>query len=168
MMRDILTDLQCWLEEDRSIALATVIQTWGSSPRAVGSKMAFTPDGKVAGSVSGGCVENAVIDPHKAWANKERFPHVDQLIQAWPDEAFEQINVTQSTAIAMLTHDPKLDDIALKFALSSPAFYLGALGSKGTNAKRRGRLLNDGVSESRLSRLHTPIGLDIETTTLQE
>jgi xanthine dehydrogenase accessory factor len=326
MMWDILTDLQCWLEEGQSIALATVILTWGSSPRGAGSKMAITSDGKVAGSVSGGCVENAVIeaglqsletnqpqrlhfgvadetaweiglacggsidvfvkpldrvffekvrfaiethqpavtatvvrgpeeifgreflihkndpfkswlgngrdeqiadlaseflvrgtsqcvelsaelevffdvtlpppalivvggvhitvalaslaktlgyytiviDPRKAWGNKERFPNVDQLVQAWPDEAFAQLNITQSTAIAMLTHDPKLDDPALKIALNSPAFYVGALGSEGTNAKRRERLLKGGVSEAQLSRLHAPIGLDIGARSPEE
>jgi xanthine dehydrogenase accessory factor len=89
---------------------------------------------------------------------------VDQLIQAWPEDAFEQIKVTRSTAIAMLTHDPKLDDPALKIALNSSAFYVGALGSKSTHAKRRKRLLNDGMSESQLSRLHAPIGLDIGGT----
>jgi xanthine dehydrogenase accessory factor len=318
-MRDILTDLQGWLEAGKSVALATVVQTWGSSPRGAGSKMAITLDGNVAGSVSGGCVENTVIeagmqslktnqsqllrfgvtdetawevglacggsievfvkpldkrffeeayavlkkdqtaaivtvvrgpdeilgrdlfvyedgaisgglgvgldeqvrgfaaeilargvsrrvplsegvevffdlilppptliavggvhitqplmslaktlgyrtvviDPRKVWGNRERFPYVDRLIQAWPDEAFEQLEITASTAIAMLTHDPKLDDPALKIALSSPAFYVGALGSETTNAKRRGRLLDDGLSEAQFSRLHAPIGLDI-------
>ncbi len=301
-MRDILNELQRWLEEGQSIALATVIQTWGSSPRDAGSKMAITSDGKFAGSVSGGCVENAVIeagmhtlktnkpqllhfgvsdetawevglacggsidvfvkplansffkdllsfieeerpvitatvvrgpvdisgsetlledsdqitnwlgngwdeqvsklaseilasgtsrlvalsdeidlffeailppptlivvggvhitvaltsmaktlgyrtvviDPRQAWGNEGRFPQVDELIRAWPDDAFGQIEVSGSTAIVMLTHDPKMDDPALKFSLSSPAFYVGALGSKSTNAKRRERLLNAG------------------------
>ena len=68
----------------------------------------------------------------------------------------------------MLTHDPKLDDPALKIALNSPAFYVGALGSKTTNAKRRERLLNDHISEEQLSRLHTPIGLDIGAQTPEE
>ncbi len=325
-MRDILSDLDGWQREGKSIALATVIQTWGSSPRRVGAKMALTSDGKIAGSVSGGCVENAVyeagidslktgrfqllhfgvadeaawevglacggsvevfvipldmnmynaihstlieegtavlatvirgpqeilgrelliredgnvtgtlgnewneevlklareslslgtsrrvmlnedveifleailpsptlvivggvhiaialaslgntlgyrtimIDPRKAWGNAERFPHVDQLIQAWPDEAFGEVNVTRSTAIVMLTHDPKLDDPAVKIALSSPAFYAGALGSKSTQAKRRARLLNDGLNESQLSRLHAPIGLDIGAQSPEE
>ncbi|MBI2331833.1 MAG: XdhC family protein, partial [Chloroflexi bacterium] len=109
-----------------------------------------------------------VIDPRKAWGNKERFPNVDQLIQDWPEDAFGQIKVTCSTAIAMLTHDPKLDDPALKIALDSPAFYVGALGSKSTNAKRRERLLDDGMSEVQLSRLHAPIGLDIGAQSPEE
>ena len=315
-MRDILKDIEKWIDTGETIALATVIQTWGSSPRKVGSHMAFTLSGKITGSVSGGCVENAVIeagyqvlknnqpqllhfgvadetawevglacggsidifvnklnpeffkklksilddesslihitviqnsndllgkeiiitedkqilgtfgnewdskvlnlamntlsshrvmlnqeteifidtiqpqptliivggvhiaialvslaktmgyqtiviDPRKAWGNAERFSNVDLLIQSWVDEAFAKIKLNTSTAIAVLTHDPKIDDPAIKIALNSSAFYVGALGSKTTNAKRRERLLNEGVSEELLSRLHAPIGLDI-------
>ena len=325
-MRDILTDLIRWREEGKSIALATVIETWGSSPRKAGSKMAITSDGKMVGSVSGGCVENAVVeagleilktrqpqllhfgvadetawdvglacggsidifvkpldlvsfeeiksvleneepaatvtvlcgpdkllgrellmrdngqvvgsfgnewdekvltlakeslaqgasrrvelnedievffepilpspalvivggvhiavslvslanmlgyktilvDPRKAWGNDERFPHVDRLIQAWPQGAFKQIKTTRSTAIVMLTHDPKLDDPALKIALVSSAFYVGALGSKTTHAKRRERLLNNGMTEFQLSQLHAPIGLNIGARSPEE
>jgi xanthine dehydrogenase accessory factor len=326
-MREVLSDVVRWRNENKPVALATVIKTWGSSPRGVGAKMAFTPDGNISGSVSGGCVENAVfeagvaalktnqpkllhfgvsnesawevglacggsidvfvqpldweifqvlegvlkedkkaalatlvrgpaellghqllldtdgqkiagsidkswdgsiailakdvlthgisqsfeinpdvevfieailppptlvvvggvhiaialmalaktmgyrtilIDPRKAWGNAERFPNVDRLIQAWPDEAFEQIPVNDSTAIVMLTHDPKLDDLALKIALTSPAFYVGALGSKTTQATRRKSLLEAGLSESQLSRLHGPIGLDIGAKTPEE
>ena len=314
-MRDILIDIQHWQKEGESIALAPVIQTWGSAPRRIGSHMAFTLSGKIAGSVSGGCVENTVIeagmqvlkmnhpqllhfgvadetawgvglacggsidvfvqpldaqvfheikkvinneegahhvtviggaeellgeqvliqdnrivagslgngidsrvlnlspeismpqqlameeaqvfinvirpaptlvivggvhiaialaslaktlgyqiiliDPRKAWGNETRFPHVDSLIQLWVDEAFEQIKINPSTAIAVLTHDPKIDDPAIKLALNSSAFYVGALGSKNTNAKRRERLLSDGVSESQMDKVRAPIGLDI-------
>jgi len=326
LMRDILPDLESWREAHESIALATVIQTWGSSPREAGAKMALTPEGKITGSVSGGCVEGAVfeagvetlktnqpqllhfgvadetawdvglacggsidifvkpldssffdalhsvyveerpavilavvrgddevlghemllredgsitgtlgvdlderaldlawqaleegksrqvdldestelflevilppptlvavggvhitialmalaktlgyrtvvVDPRSAFGNAERFPNVDHLIQAWPDEAFEQVPITRSTAVAMLTHDPKLDDPALKIALPSQAFYVGALGSRTTQAKRRQRLLDDGVSEAQLDRLRGPIGLDIEARTPEE
>jgi xanthine dehydrogenase accessory factor len=325
-MRDILPDLDNWRAEDHPIALATVIQTWGSSPRRAGAKMALTADGKITGSVSGGCVEGAVfdagvdvlksnrpqllhfgvadetawevglacggsidifvkpldveifnplrsllmeersavlvtvirasddllgremivrengevtgsihddwnttivdlaketlyqgqsrrvrvsddveiflevisppptlvavggvhitialvalaktlgyrtvvVDPRSAFGNETRFPHVDQLIQSWPQEAFQQIPITSSTAIAMLTHDPKLDDPALKIALPSQAFYVGALGSKTTQSKRRQRLLEEGVTEEQLDRLHGPIGLDIGAGTPEE
>jgi xanthine dehydrogenase accessory factor len=326
-MRDILSDLEHWdAANNKSIALATVIQTWGSSPRRAGAKMAITPDGKITGSVSGGCVEGAVfdtgvdvlksnrprllhfgvadetawevglacggsidifvqpldtefykslrsilveeqsavsvtvvrgpdeligremlmrddgsvmgtidndlypivlkvtkeilaggvsrramlnedvevfvevilppptliavggvhitialmalaktlgyrtvvIDPRSAFGNQTRFPNVDQLIPLWPDEAFQQISLTRSTAIAMLTHDPKLDDTALKIALPSPAFYVGALGSKITQTKRRQRLLDDGLTEEQLKRLHGPIGLEIGAGTPEE
>lgn len=325
-MRDILTDVEKWLASGETIALATVIQTWGSSPRKAGSCMALTASGKIVGSVSGGCVENAVIeagleslkskrprllhfgvadetawevglacggsidifvqpldlelfqtlrsslidempvvhitvirgaddlvghellisesgliagslgnewndavlkigidalyqgtscrvqlsdalevfldvflpsptiivmggvhiavalvslaktlgyrtvliDPRKAWGNAERFPNVDVLIQSWIDDAFRQIKITGSTAVASLTHDPKLDDPALKIALTSPAFYVGALGSKTTNEKRRVRLMNYGMTEDQLARLHAPIGLDIGASTPEE
>jgi len=109
-----------------------------------------------------------VVDPRRAFGNAERFPHVDQLVQAWPDDAFRQIPITRSTAIAMLTHDPKLDDPALKIALPSPAFYVGALGSRTTQAKRRQRLLEEGLSEAELNRLRGPIGLEIEARTPEE
>ena len=330
-MRDILSDLNAWLEQDEQVALATVIQTWGSAPRQAGAKMALTPAGKITGSVSGGCVEGAVfdagtrtietsqpqllqfgvadetawevglacggnievfvqplardfyenvraqleaeqphaivtivggnpkqlgrtlvaangqsvfgslgateldeaaiaaakiamaeqrsqrttlareeaaltevfvevvlppptlimvggvhiavaltaiakalgyrtvvVDPRRAFGSLERFPHVDELIQVWPDEAMTQIGVTASTAIAMLTHDPKLDDPALLTALPGPAFYVGALGSRKTQAKRRERMLAAGVTEAQLERLRGPIGLNIGATTPDE
>jgi xanthine dehydrogenase accessory factor len=109
-----------------------------------------------------------VVDPRSAFGNEQRFPHVDRLIQLWPEEAFQQIPITHSTAIAMLTHDPKLDDPALKVALPSQAFYVGALGSKTTQAKRRQRLLEDGLTEAHLNRLHGPIGLEIGAGTPEE
>jgi xanthine dehydrogenase accessory factor len=325
-MRDILSELDRWQAQGKQLALATVVQTWGSSPRRLGAKMVVTADGQFAGSVSGGCVENAVIeaaldsiktdrarllhfgvadetawdvglacggsldifvkpldpaflpalraawaeeisavhvtvirgsehilgremliheegtvagtignhrnenvlqlardalsegrsrramldaetelwleiispsptlvvvggvhiavalvsmaknlgfctvviDPRSVWGNEERFSEVDQLIQAWPQAAFAQIKITRSTAVVMLTHDAKLDDPALKIALDSPAFYIGALGSKTTHAKRRERLLSDGTSDAQLSRLHAPIGLDIGAETPEE
>jgi xanthine dehydrogenase accessory factor len=325
-LRDILPDLDRWMEAHRPVALATVVQTWGSSPRRAGAKMACTADGGITGSVSGGCVENAVIaagldglksdrpqllhfgvadetawevglacggsidifvnpldaahfqrlrsalndetsavaftvirgsqdalgrellaredgsstgtlggdldaqalslfdeilargecqrillddatevfaepvsppltlvivggahisialaslaktlgyrtvvvDPRRAWGNAGRFPDVDRLIQSWPEEAFQDLHLGASTAVAMLTHDPKLDDPALKIALSSPAFYVGALGSRGTQVKRRARLMEAGLTEAHLSRLHAPIGLDIEAGTPEE
>ena len=109
-----------------------------------------------------------LIDPRSVWGNAERFPGIDQLIQAWPQDAFRGVKITASTAIVMLTHDPKLDDPALKIALNSQAFYVGALGSRTTNAKRRERLLQDGLTKTQWSRLHAPIGLDIGTETPEE
>jgi xanthine dehydrogenase accessory factor len=295
-MRELLPQIDGWLKNHDKIAVATVIQTWGSSPRGIGAKMVMTRDGKIAGSVSGGCVEGAVfeegvqslktaeprylhfgvadettwhvglacggqvdvfvqpldeqffrqmrqrlvarqgfatatvvdgpedrlgwellvtkddlktrvrkddlreilfdmtsqalldgrsrlvdvqlapgkagkvfvevvappaklvmvggvhtsivlaqlaallgfetivIDPRKAFANLERFGHVDHLIQAWPEDAFPQVEIHDNTAIAVLTHDPKIDDPALMYALNTPAFYVGALGSTRTQA----------------------------------
>ncbi len=313
-MRDILSDIELWRTEGRRVALATVVQTWGSAPRPAGGKMALTADGKIAGSVSGGCVENAVVeagkqtlatgtprllrfgvaddtawsvglacggsidvfveplandlfgpirdairaeqgvavatviggaegriglklvafeggatlgaiddaalgaartalsegasrrvvageeeifvdviapaarlvivggvhiavalvalartlgfrtilvDPRESFANPQRFPHADEIVADWPDRALASLAVNSATAIAVLTHDPKLDDPALTAALVSPAFYVGALGSRRTQEKRHKRLLAAGVSEEALSRLYAPIGLDL-------
>jgi xanthine dehydrogenase accessory factor len=102
-----------------------------------------------------------VVDPRKMFANRERFPEVDHLLQSWPEEAFQEITVDSYTAVAMLTHDPKIDDPALKMALNSEAFYVGALGSKKTQEERRKRLLEAGISQKSLDRLHAPIGLDL-------
>ena len=328
-MREVMTDVERWQAEGDAVALATVIETWGSSPRRPGAKMALTPDGKIAGSVSGGCVEGAVfeagvaalerkqprrlhfgvadetawdvglacggeidifveplnpelaarighllgqeragvlatvvegpdehlgaklfveedgkasgdldetladavreradaalaagqpgrvtvttetapvelfldvilppptlimvggvhiaialakmaralnyrtviVDPRRAFGSEERFPDVDELIQEWPQEAFASLALTQSTAVTMLTHDPKIDDPALKTVLDSPAFYVGALGSSRTHARRRQRLLENGTPEEKVDRIHAPIGLDIEAQTPEE
>lgn len=322
-MRDVLSDIDRYLAEAETVALATVVQTWGSSPRAPGAKMAVTLSGAMTGSVSGGCVEGAVfeeaqqslrtrqakllhfgvadetawevglacggsidvfvqplepalygrlrelllaeracavatlvkgpaellgaalvldeaggaagalageaqalaaaqaalasgqtqratitagelfidvhwpaptlivvggvhtsialtalaktlgyrtvvVDPRKAFGSQARFPHVDQLVQQWPDEALAAIGITRGTAVALLTHDPKLDDPGLLVALASPAFYVGALGSPGTQAKRRARLLEAGLTLAQVDRLRGPIGLDLGARTPEE
>lgn len=327
-MRDILKNVDQWIKNGESVALATVIHTWGSAPRRVGAKMAFTQSGEISGSVSGGCVESAVfeaglqslrdgqsqllkfgvadetawqvglacggrievfvqaldpvffdlskarllsnqafcvasviegpddlpgkamlvsqdsvqlslgsgldevcieksrlvlaqgrsqtveldskaglvrvfievvkptptlimvggvhiaialtalaktlgfrtlvIDPRRAFGNAARFPDVDRLIQSWPEQAFSQVDISSGDAVVMLTHDPKIDDPALKKVLNSPAFYIGALGSRATHEKRRRRLLADGVSSAQMERLHAPIGLDIGAESPEE
>jgi xanthine dehydrogenase accessory factor len=100
-----------------------------------------------------------VVDPRAAFGSVERFAQAHRVVQSWPDEALDAIGLDSSTAVAVLTHDPKLDDPALRAALASPAFYVGALGSKATQEKRRRRLLGAGVAEAQLERLHAPIGL---------
>jgi len=313
-VRDILPDLERWHGESRPIALATVVETWGSAPRPPGGKMAATADGRIAGSVSGGCVENAVVeagkktlasgkaqllhfgvsddtawsvglacggsldvfvekldpsffavvrealaaqksvtvatviggpeaeigrklalvedgtavgaiddaaaaearaalsarasrrvrsgerelfvdvllpaprlivvggvhiavalvtlakalgfrtilvDPRESFGNAKRFPHADEIVNEWPDKALERLSPDASAAVAVLTHDPKLDDPALLAALPGRAFYVGALGSKRTQEKRRSRLLASGLPEAALARLHGPIGLPL-------
>lgn len=330
-MKEILKDIDQWIKADKSIAIGTVIQTWGSAPRGVGAKMGISAEGELSGSVSGGCVEGAVVeaglevldtrvpqllhfgvadeiawgvglacggtidvfvnrldpawylplasaiqqektvvtatifkgeseqlgrtvvlledgsvygtlgdgldkvsleaarkafasghpmrqtvptdqvekeieifidiilpsfvlvivggahvsialadiarilgfrtiivDPRRSFGNQARFPNVDQLVQVWPDKALSDIGLNRSTAVATLTHDSKLDDSALMVALSSQAFYVGALGSKKTQARRRQRLLEAGLSEAQLDRLHGPIGLDIHARTPEE
>ncbi len=109
-----------------------------------------------------------VVDARQTLATPERFPDVDELIVAWPDDAFRQLIIAPSTDIAILTHDPKFDEPALLGALATPARYIGAVGSRSTNADRRERLLDSGVSPDDLQRVHGPIGLDIGGQTPEE
>jgi xanthine dehydrogenase accessory factor len=108
-----------------------------------------------------------VVDARGAFATPERFAHADELIMAWPDEALEG-KLNNNSFVVLLTHDPKLDDPALKIALPSPARYIGALGSPTTHAKRLVRLREDGVPEQQLARLHAPIGLKLGASTPEE
>jgi xanthine dehydrogenase accessory factor len=101
-----------------------------------------------------------VIDPRGAWATEARFPGVE-LSTEWPDEALERLKPDRASAVVALTHDPKIDDPALIAALRSDCFYIGALGSRRTHAKRLERLAADGFGENELSRIHGPIGLNI-------
>ena len=320
-MRDLLPQLKQWLDAGQPFALATVISTWGSAPRRVGSNMAIRHDQAILGSVSGGCVEGVVIeqaakvlktgkpellhfgvsdetawdvglacggeidvyvqpavptilneiiarieqeeyvayafpldwqtdgnhylldaqgigypqqdstltelqaaqnvsarkpriledvqgirfffnpmlpspqlviiggvqiaqaltqlarlmhfhpiiiDPRKAFLTPERFPETEDYYQEWPGQAFEKLDLGSVTAVVSLTHDPKIDDPALLGALSSSAFYVGALGSRKTHAKRLERLEAAGASPEALARIHAPIGLDIKATNPEE
>ena len=295
-----------WHLAGRKAALATVIETWGSAPRQAGSQLAISGDGQIMGSVSGGCVEGAVvseameamedglprlltygvsdetafavglacggtirillepvgrdlpevmladlvaaraakhpvayavdldsfsrallrpgqdaaadahlrsdkagvdadgrfiaphnpplrliivgavhiaqplvamaracgyastlIDPRETFGAAERFPG-EVIIDDWPDEALAALAPDARTAIVTLTHDPKLDDPAIRYALRSGVFYLGCLGSKKTHAKRVERLAADGFSEAEIARIHAPVGLDIGAKTPAE
>lgn len=298
-----------WIKDGKGAALATVIQTWGSAPRPVGSQLAISSEAEIYGSVSGGCVEGAVVaealdalesgenavleygvsneeafavglacggtirilvepigtgkgiplqmlediverranrtpvalstsmadwqremlnytdkpaffdaeksgftnrenthflclyaqplplrmvvvgavhiaqplieianlagydttlvDPREAFASSERFPDVT-LIKEWPDQALNDLNLTSRTAVVTLTHDPKLDDPAIKIALQSEIFYLGCLGSKRTHAKRVLRLEAEGFTAQQINRIHAPVGADIGSKTPAE
>jgi xanthine dehydrogenase accessory factor len=101
-----------------------------------------------------------IVDPRTAFATPERFPDV-RVIAEWPDKALPPLNVDHYTAFVALTHDPKIDDPALLHALARDCFYIGALGSRKTHAKRLERLKQQGMSDADLSRIHAPIGLDI-------
>jgi xanthine dehydrogenase accessory factor len=103
--------------------------------------------------------EVIVIDPRRAFASAERFPGVT-LIDAWPDQAFERLKLDATSAVVTLTHDPKIDDPALIAALGSPVFYVGALGSTRTHAKRVARLTEVGLGD-KVARIHAPVGLDL-------
>ena len=290
----VLRSAVSWLKAGHSVAIATVVQTWGSSPRPIGSWLAIRDDGQVAGSVSGGCVEDdlirrvqteiltratpemvvygvsqqeaarfglpcggtlrllvepkpelvvleklltqiaahqitrrtvnlssgqstlsagsrndqficndqemqttygprwrmviigagqlslytadfalasdfevIVIDPREEYA--EGLNREDLIfIKGMPDDVLLEIGVDQHTAVVALTHDPKLDDMALMEALKSPAFYVGALGSRKNTQKRKERLLEFDVSKEQVERLHGPVGLYIGALTPPE
>jgi xanthine dehydrogenase accessory factor len=320
-MLDILQTVDEWLKQKRRIALATVVETWGSSPRRIGSKMAVTHDTAMIGSVSGGCVETTVIeqavevlvdgkprllkygvsdddaweagltcggkisifvepldegwwrlvtdyiirdqpvttliqlegdnagrkivvdkdggvqyntmgvaykeqlagtalnyqrsqqvviadinvmvdvfiprphliiiggvhvaqplqafarqlgfrvsiiDPRGVFASLERFPNVDAILHSYPDKALPQLGLDTNTYLAVLTHDPKIDDKALLTALPSPAPYVGVLSSRKTHQARVKRLQAAGLSSELIARIRTPIGVDIEAQTPEE
>jgi xanthine dehydrogenase accessory factor len=101
-----------------------------------------------------------IVDPRTAFATPERFPDVP-LLAEWPDTALPKVGLDSWTAFVALTHDPKIDEPALEAALSSQCFYVGALGSKKTHARRVESLKKRGVSEQMLARVHAPIGLSI-------
>jgi len=110
-----------------------------------------------------------VVDPRARFAQPARFPDAEEVVAAWPEEAFRQLGgIDRATAIAVLTHDPKLDDAALALALRSNAGYIGAMGSRRAQARRRERLLAKGIEEAELERVSAPIGLDLGALTAEE
>ena len=207
----ILEEANSWIKSNHKVALVTVIKTWGSSPRQVGSKMIINENGDFSGSVSGGCVESSVIedslllikenrqfkkielkvsdenawelgavhitqyliefakslnfeifiiDPRGYYTSVKRFPDVN-IINKWPLEAFKDLKTDSSTALIALTHDPKIDDPALKHALKNKFFYIGALGSKSTHLNRCQRLREAGFKEEEINSIHGPIGIKL-------
>ena len=114
----------------------------------------FAPMAALAG------YEVIVVDPRGAFATQARFPKVT-LNTDWPDDALEALDIDKRTAVVTLTHDPKLDDPALKVALTRDPFYIGALGSRKTHAKRVERLMAAGISKKAIARIHAPVGMDI-------
>jgi xanthine dehydrogenase accessory factor len=102
-----------------------------------------------------------VADGRESFLDRERFPDAHELLLAWPAEAFQQVEINGATCICVLSHDPKFDEPALELALRSPAGYIGAIGSKKTQAERRERLKGAGFTDADLARIHGPIGLDI-------
>lgn len=102
-----------------------------------------------------------IIDARSRFANRDRFPNADEIIVAWPDKAFAQLVVDQSCYIAILSHDPKLDEPATRGALQTSARYIGAIGARKTHADRRERLAREGFTTAQIDRIHGPIGLDL-------
>jgi xanthine dehydrogenase accessory factor len=110
-----------------------------------------------------------VVDPRGFFARPERFPAAEEVIAAWPEEAFARLGgIDRATAVVVLTHDPKLDDAALRHVLRSDAGYIGAMGSRNAQRARRERLLAGGVPEDELARIAAPVGLDLGAVTAEE
>ncbi len=106
----------------------------------------------------------SVVDPREAFNTEARFPDVNRLL-SWPDVALADLELDHRTAVVILTHDPKLDDPALVAALGSPAFYIGALGSRMNQGLRLERMKEAGFDEAALARIHGPVGLSIGART---
>lgn len=105
--------------------------------------------------------KTVVVDPRGIFSTEERFDSVDQIMHAWPQEAFKQLNINASTAVCALTHDPKIDVPALALALETQAFYIGSLGRMTTQLTRYRQLSERGVADECIARIYGPIGLDI-------
>ena len=109
-----------------------------------------------------------VVDARATFATRERFPHADEVICEWPDEALTRIPLHVATATAVLTHDPKFDEPTLRVLLNSDVGYIGAIGSRKTSLERNERLRQQGVSDEQLARIHAPIGLNIGAVAPEE
>ena len=101
-----------------------------------------------------------IIDPRKYFITEERFPNIE-IINGWPEEIFKKLQTNSNNALITLTHDPKIDDPALRHALKNKFFYIGALGSKKTHSKRCERLKEAGFSEKEIASIHGPIGIKL-------
>ena len=162
---------QAALDSDRTARLDIEGEAWFVQPHnpplrllvvgAVHVAQALAPLGAAMGFAV------TIIDPRRAFATAERFAGVS-LNHEWPDEALAALAPDSRTAVVTLTHDPKLDDPALDVALKSQAFYIGALGSKRTHAKRVERLREAGHGDAAIARIAAPVGLDIGAVTAPE
>lgn len=112
--------------------------------------------------------EVALIDAREWFLTEERFPHVQRRILAWPDKGMAELTLDAETYLVILSHDPKFERPALKYALDYPLRYIGAIGSRKTHADRLATLRAEGVSEAQLARIHAPIGLDIGAVSPEE
>ena len=252
-MARIVEQLERWRERgDEHAVIATLIAARGSAPRPIGSKLAVSERGELAGSVSGGCVESevaqlaeevlasgderrvtygisddqalsvglpcggeievliervglehlehlsderpyrlvvfgavdlaealcraakelgwgtVVADPRARFATNERVPSADELLVEWPDEVLARVRLDSSTAVVVLTHEDRFDIPALTGALASDAFYIGALGARRNQERRRALLLEEGLSEAAIDRIAGPTGLDVGAETPAE
>ena len=136
------------------------VETFAPPPRLVvfGAIQAAMPLVRMAREIG---YRTAVTDARAAFASRDRFPEADDLLVGWPDEIFDQLALSADDAVVVMTHDPKLDEPAIVAAMRAGCRYVGAMGSRRTQAARRERLLADGLSEADLDRLRGPIGLDL-------
>jgi xanthine dehydrogenase accessory factor len=168
---DELARVRQSLDDDRSGTLESAagllfIEVWNPKPRllvigAVHTAQELVPLARAAG------YEVTVIDPRTAFSTPARFPDTT-LLHDWPNEAMATLAPDRRTAILTLTHDPKIDDPALEAALRSEAFYIGALGSRRTHAKRVERLKSAGFDDATIARIRGPVGLAIGAQTPME
>lgn len=128
---------------------------------AVHISQALVPIAQIAG------FDITIIDPRTAFASSDRFSNV-KLIAEWPQEVLQPGDLDAYTALCAVTHDPKIDDFPIAQALKSECFYVGALGSRKTHAKRKDRLAKLGIDDQQFERIHAPIGLDIGAASPQE
>lgn len=162
---------QSALDSDRTANLDMAGEAWFLQPHNPPLRMIIVGAVHVAQALApmaaGMGFAVTIVDPRRAFATEERFAGVT-LNHEWPDEAMQALAPDTRTAIVTLTHDPKLDDPALDVALKSPAFYIGALGSRRTHAKRVDRLKEMGHGEAAIARIAAPVGLDIGAVTAPE
>ena len=167
----LAAEAQAALAADAARNVVVGNETWFIAPEnpplrlivvgAVHIAQALVPMAQIAGFAV------TVVDPRRAWATADRFPGIT-LIHDWTDDAVAALAPDSRTAVVTLTHDPKLDDPALDIALRSPAFYIGALGSRRTHAKRVARLTEMGHDAAAIGRIAAPVGLNIEAVTAPE
>jgi xanthine dehydrogenase accessory factor len=168
---DELSRIRQALDDDQSGTIETAagpvfVEVWNPRPRllivgAVHAAQALVPLAHLAG------YDVTVIDPRTAFGSAARFPDIT-IVTDWPDAALPRLGLDRRTAILTLTHDPKIDDPALVLALRSEAFYIGALGSRRTHAKRVERLRDAGFEDAAINRIHGPVGLAIGARTPAE
>lgn len=162
---------QSALDSDRTANLDMAGEAWFLQPHNPALRMIIVGAVHVAQALTpmaaGMGFAVTIVDPRRAFATAERFSGA-ALNHEWPDEAMQALAPDTRTAIVTLTHDPKLDDPALDVALKSPAFYIGALGSRRTHAKRLDRLKEMGHGDAAIARIAAPVGLDIGAVTAPE
>ena len=165
---DLKQSINKALKEDKLILIENNNEEWIINPFNPPPKLIIVGAVHVAQSLAL-IAENLdfeviIIDPREAFAEQERFPN-NKVICAWPEDAFDELILDSRTAVVTLTHEPNLDDIALKRSLKSKCFYIGALGSKKTHKKRIGRILADNITKDDISKINGPIGLPINAQT---